>query len=133
MFRNKSQYILQQTNNDSYDSIFETVMLQTNSFSGKVRSFRILEITPCWLIAISVSAPSLNKCHFPPWMTNYNHWHSLDYSTTYSFHHRDATLRIGNSTSGTEMKVLCTHVKYTSRNESAVVLLTHFTMGWWGY
>ncbi|XP_044754916.1 uncharacterized protein LOC123313888 [Coccinella septempunctata] len=74
-------------------------------------------------------APSLNKCHFPPWMTNYNHWHSLDYSTTYSFHHRDATLRIGNSTSGTEMRVLCTHVKYTSRNESAVVLLTHFTMG----
>lgn len=76
-------------------------------------------------------APSLNKCRFPSWVANYNHWHTLDYSAAYSFHHRNSTLRITNS-SGLEMKVVCTQVKPSLRDDnSATLLLTHFTMGWW--
>ena len=63
-------------------------------------------------------------------MANYNHWHTLDYSATYSFHHRNSTLRITNS-SGLEMKVVCTLLKPSSRDDSSVVLLMHFTMGWY--
>ncbi|CAH0554798.1 unnamed protein product [Brassicogethes aeneus] len=73
-------------------------------------------------------APALNKCRFPPWVANYNHWHTLDYTATYSFHHRNSTLRITNS-SGLEMRVVCSQVKYTSRDENTVILLAHFTMG----
>ncbi|KAJ8929776.1 hypothetical protein NQ314_017513 [Rhamnusium bicolor] len=76
-----------------------------------------------------ISAPSLNKCRFPFWAANYNHWHTLDYSTTYSFHHRNSTLRITNS-SGLEMKVVCVQLKHSTRDENSVVLVTHFTMGW---
>ncbi|XP_049823135.1 uncharacterized protein LOC109604502 [Aethina tumida] len=73
-------------------------------------------------------APTVNKCRFPPWVANYNHWHTLDYAATYSFHHRNSTLRITNS-SGLEMRVVCSQVKYSSRDENTVILLTHFTTG----
>jgi hypothetical protein len=72
-------------------------------------------------------APLLNKCRFPAWVASYNHWHTLDYSATYSFHHRNSTLRITNS-SGLEMKVVCTQL--IPRDENSVVVLTHYTMGW---
>ncbi|XP_050310144.1 uncharacterized protein LOC126746083 [Anthonomus grandis grandis] len=72
-------------------------------------------------------APPVNKCRFPSWLANYNHWHTLDYSQSYSFHHRNSTLRISNS-SGIEMKVVCVQVKH-SRDDGHVVLVTHFTMG----
>jgi hypothetical protein len=71
-------------------------------------------------------APLLNKCRFPAWVASYNHWHTLDYSATYSFHHRNSTLRITNS-SGLEMKVVCTQL--IPRDENSVVVLTHYTMG----
>ncbi|XP_071050667.1 uncharacterized protein [Onthophagus taurus] len=73
-------------------------------------------------------APSLNKCRFPSWIANYNHWHTLDFSYTYSFHHRNSTLRITN-TSSLEMKIVCAQVKHVTRDESFVQLLTHFTTG----
>ncbi|ERL94204.1 hypothetical protein D910_11485 [Dendroctonus ponderosae] len=73
-------------------------------------------------------AQPINKCRFPSWIANFNHWHTLDFSQSFSFHHRNSTLRIGNS-SGIEMKVLCVQVKH-SREEEHVVLVTHFTMGW---
>ncbi|CAH1115807.1 unnamed protein product [Psylliodes chrysocephalus] len=70
----------------------------------------------------------LNKCRFPYWIANSNHWHSLDYSSTYSFHHKNSTLRITNST-GIDMKIICVQLKQSTRDENAVVLVTHFTMG----
>nr|XP_023027792.1 uncharacterized protein LOC111515825 [Leptinotarsa decemlineata] len=73
-------------------------------------------------------APPANKCRFPFWISNYNHWHTLDYSATYSFHHRNSTLRITNS-SGMDMKVVCIQLKQSTRDENVVVLVTHFTMG----
>ncbi|XP_023309761.1 uncharacterized protein LOC108907292 [Anoplophora glabripennis] len=73
-------------------------------------------------------ASSLNKCRFPFWVANYNHWHTLDYFATYNFHHRNSTLRITNST-GLDMKVVCVQVKHSTRDENSVVLVTHFTMG----
>ncbi|XP_017770060.1 PREDICTED: uncharacterized protein LOC108557871 [Nicrophorus vespilloides] len=73
-------------------------------------------------------APTLNKCRFPAWIANHNYWHTLNYSATYSFHHRNSTLRVTNS-SGLEMKIVCTQVRHTSRDESSVMLLTHFTTG----
>ncbi|KAJ8940121.1 hypothetical protein NQ318_009835 [Aromia moschata] len=75
-----------------------------------------------------MSLPPLIKCSFPFWEANYNHWHTLDYSATYSFHHRNSTLRITNS-SGLEMKVVCVQLKHSARDENSVVLVTHFTMG----
>ncbi|KAJ8981675.1 hypothetical protein NQ317_017296 [Molorchus minor] len=66
-------------------------------------------------------ASSLNKCRFPFWVANYNHWHTLDYSAAYSFHHRNSTLRITNS-SGLEMRVVCVQTKLASRDENSVVL-----------
>ncbi|KAG5895130.1 hypothetical protein JTB14_008565 [Gonioctena quinquepunctata] len=73
-------------------------------------------------------APPSTKCRFPFWISSYNHWHTLDYSATYSFHHRNSTLRITNS-SGMDMKVVCIQLKQSTRDENAVVLVTHFTMG----
>ncbi|KAF7281965.1 hypothetical protein GWI33_003831 [Rhynchophorus ferrugineus] len=74
-------------------------------------------------------APPINKCRFPSWIANYNHWHTLDNTASYSFHHRNSTLRISNST-GVEMKVVCVQVKHPIvRDDSHVVLVTHFTMG----
>lgn len=96
-------------------------------------AFFILIIYHCFssiFFSVWPLAASLNKCRFPSWLANYNHWHSLDYTATYSFHHRNSTLRITNS-SGLEMKVVCAQLKHTSRDENSVVLLTHFTMGWY--
>ncbi|XP_018332882.1 uncharacterized protein LOC108742246, partial [Agrilus planipennis] len=71
--------------------------------------------------------PSPSDCRFPSWLAGLNHWHSLDYSITYSFHHRNSTLKITNS-SGFEMRIVCTQIKPTTRENSAM-LLTHFTRG----
>nr|XP_018905073.1 PREDICTED: uncharacterized protein LOC109035778 isoform X1 [Bemisia tabaci]XP_018905074.1 PREDICTED: uncharacterized protein LOC109035778 isoform X1 [Bemisia tabaci] len=42
---------------------------------------------------------SPSKCKFPNWLTVSGHWHTLDYKRSYSFHHRNTTLHISNSTS----------------------------------
>lgn len=80
-------------------------------------------------------APTLNRCRFPHWLAGSQHWHTLDYSATYSFHHRNSTLRITNASStagASEMKVVCAQIRHTSginREESPVTIVTHFTMG----
>lgn len=74
-----------------------------------------------------ILAPTTSKCRFPFWLSNYNHWHTLDYSVMYSFHHRNSTLRITN-TSGTEMKVVCVQSKLS--DENVAIIIAHFTMGW---
>lgn len=84
---------------------------------------------PCSLSTRFSAAPFPSKCRFPLWIANYNHWHSLDYSLSYNFHHRNSTLRITNS-SGLEMKVVCTQTRHATREETSVMLLAHFTMGW---
>ncbi|XP_065156032.1 uncharacterized protein aus [Atheta coriaria] len=73
-------------------------------------------------------APSLNKCRFPQWISAHNYWHTLDYSSTYTFHHRNSTLHVV-STSGErqEMKIVCSMLKHSGDNW--VMLLTHFTTG----
>ncbi|RZF36095.1 hypothetical protein LSTR_LSTR010506 [Laodelphax striatellus] len=43
-------------------------------------------------------APATSKCRYPPWLTTSTHWHTLDYSRTYLFHHRNTTLHIANTT-----------------------------------
>lgn len=77
-------------------------------------------------------APSPNKCRFPAWLSSSQHWHTLDYSATYSFHHRNSTLRISNATSGHEMKVVCAQVRQQTGGveSSPVVIVAHFTAGW---
>lgn len=72
--------------------------------------------------------PALPKCRFPMWISSNNHWHTLDYSFTYSFHHKNSTLRITNSSS-LEMKIICAQLKHATRDESFAIFLTHFTTG----
>ncbi|KAL0277854.1 UNVERIFIED_CONTAM: hypothetical protein PYX00_004987 [Menopon gallinae] len=42
-------------------------------------------------------APVPNKCKFPGWLTYFQHWHTLDYRKSYTFHHRNTTLKITNN------------------------------------
>ncbi|XP_063230037.1 uncharacterized protein LOC134535094 [Bacillus rossius redtenbacheri] len=42
-------------------------------------------------------AMSHSKCWFPAWLTSSLRWHTLDYARSYTFHHRNTTLRISNS------------------------------------
>ncbi|XP_021915227.1 uncharacterized protein LOC110827676 isoform X3 [Zootermopsis nevadensis] len=43
-------------------------------------------------------AASPSKCKFPLWLTAFQHWHTLDYRRSYSFHKHNTTLRITNTT-----------------------------------
>nr|CAD7267677.1 unnamed protein product [Timema shepardi] len=101
-------------------------------------------------------ASSPSKCRFPSWLTSSLHWHTLDYTRSYTFHHRNTTLRISNSTSNSamgysptlrngnengiavsmgltselnnqEMRVVCTEVKQQTVEKALIV--AHFTMG----
>nr|CAD7428136.1 unnamed protein product [Timema monikensis] len=106
------------------------------------------------MILKKASSPS--KCRFPSWLTSSLHWHTLDYTRSYTFHHRNTTLRISNSTSNSamgysptlrngnengiavsmgltselnnqEMRVVCTEVKQQTVEKALIV--AHFTMG----
>lgn len=71
-----------------------------------------------------------SKCRFPNWLALHQHWHSLDNTVEYNFHHRNATLHISNP-QGLDMKVICSQSKQSSKEDSTVALiLAHFTMGW---
>lgn len=87
------------------------------------------------------------KCRFPSWLTQSQHWHSLDYTRSYSFHHRNTTLRISNLTLSSigndgpgvqqqysssqdmeqDVRVICTEVLQAT-NDMAYII-THYTMG----
>jgi hypothetical protein len=45
-----------------------------------------------------VLAASPSKCKFPLWLTASQHWHTLDYRRSYTFHKHNTTLRITNMT-----------------------------------
>lgn len=93
------------------------------------------------------TAAATTKCRFPTWLTQYQHWHSLDYTRSYTFHHRNTTLRIANMTAGSipndgpgvqqqlsaldpdqDVRVICTEIKMS--NSEMAYLITHYTMGW---
>ncbi|XP_033607260.1 uncharacterized protein LOC111864295 [Cryptotermes secundus] len=46
-------------------------------------------------------AASPSKCKFPLWLTASQHWHTLDYRRSYTFHKHNTTLRITNMTTQT--------------------------------
>ncbi|XP_077285540.1 uncharacterized protein LOC143910818 [Arctopsyche grandis] len=68
--------------------------------------------------------PSSWKCRFPSWMTFPGHWHTLDYSSTYSFHQKNNTLRITSSVG--EFKVHCAHIRSSSITDTSVALVAHW-------
>lgn len=55
------------------------------------KSMRIIRIFFCF------PAPIPNKCKYPGWLTYFQHWHTLDYRKSYTFHHRNTTLKISNN------------------------------------
>ncbi|XP_014287780.1 uncharacterized protein [Halyomorpha halys] len=70
------------------------------------------------------------RCKFPAWMTTTAHWHSLDYKSTYSLHHRNTSLKVsqsGDSVLGDDSRLHCSEVKAAS-SESATIIV-HFTTG----
>ncbi|XP_065339905.1 uncharacterized protein LOC135939432 isoform X2 [Cloeon dipterum] len=72
-------------------------------------------------------APSPNKCKFPSWITQFPHWHTLDYRRSYQFHHRNTTLKIANASDGGEMRVVCTEDRHVTAEAAHIV--THVTSG----
>nr|XP_026486259.1 uncharacterized protein LOC113393532 isoform X2 [Vanessa tameamea] len=65
------------------------------------------------------------NCQFPSWMTFSHTWHTLDFSSNYTFYQRNATLRITNQT-GAEIKVYCVNVKASSPSGNSVALVAHW-------
>ncbi|KAK6640074.1 hypothetical protein RUM43_008351 [Polyplax serrata] len=100
-------------------------------------------------------APIPNKCKYPGWLTYFQHWHTLDYRKSYTFHHRNTTLKISNNsavdmshsgavsdasdfmalatgkktflTENGEIRLVCSEIK--SLNHSSVNVVAHFTVG----
>ncbi|KAL0892493.1 hypothetical protein ABMA27_015600 [Loxostege sticticalis] len=65
------------------------------------------------------------NCQFPSWMTFSHTWHTLDFSSNYTFYQRNATLRISNQT-GADIKVYCVNVKASSPSGNSVALVAHW-------
>ncbi|XP_045493283.1 uncharacterized protein LOC123692570 isoform X1 [Colias croceus] len=65
------------------------------------------------------------NCQFPSWMTFSHTWHTLDFTSNYTFYQRNATLRITNQT-GSEIKVFCVNVKASSPSGNSVALVAHW-------
>ncbi|XP_050677945.1 uncharacterized protein LOC126974451 [Leptidea sinapis] len=65
------------------------------------------------------------NCQFPSWMTFSHTWHTLDFTSNYTFYQRNATLRITNQT-GSEIKVYCVNVKASSPSGNSVALVAHW-------
>ncbi|GBP54054.1 hypothetical protein EVAR_85357_1 [Eumeta japonica] len=65
------------------------------------------------------------NCQFPPWMTISNTWHTLDFSSNYTFHAKNATLRITNQT-GADIKVYCVNIKASSPTGNSIALVAHW-------
>ncbi|XP_061728868.1 uncharacterized protein LOC133533827 isoform X1 [Cydia pomonella] len=66
-----------------------------------------------------------SNCQFPSWMTFSHTWHTLDYSSNYTFYQRNATLRITDK-SGADIKVYCVSVKASSPSGNSVALVAHW-------
>ncbi|KAG7299673.1 hypothetical protein JYU34_016670, partial [Plutella xylostella] len=65
------------------------------------------------------------NCQFPAWMTFSHTWHTLDFSSNYTFYQKNATLRITNQT-GADVKVYCVNVKASSPSGNSVALVAHW-------
>ncbi|CAB3228035.1 unnamed protein product [Arctia plantaginis] len=65
------------------------------------------------------------NCQFPSWMTFSHTWHTLDFTSNYTFYQRNATLRITNQT-GADIKVYCVNVKASSPTGNSVALVAHW-------
>lgn len=78
---------------------------------------------------LSILVPLAWKCKFPTWLTFPGHWHTLDYTSTYSFHQKNATLRITNQT-GADIKVHCAHTKAASPSGNSIALVAHWQHHW---
>ncbi|KAF9802524.1 hypothetical protein SFRURICE_013711, partial [Spodoptera frugiperda] len=61
------------------------------------------------------------NCQFPTWMTFSHTWHTLDFTSNYTFYQRNATLRITNQT-GADIKVYCVNVKASSPSGNSVAV-----------
>ncbi|KAJ1527276.1 hypothetical protein ONE63_008797 [Megalurothrips usitatus] len=43
------------------------------------------------------------RCKFPGWLSAHPHWHTLDYRRSYSLHQKNTSLKISNSTAGSDL------------------------------
>lgn len=53
------------------------------------------------LYKAEAAAPS--RCKFPSWLSAHAHWHTLDYRRSYSLHQKNTSLKISNSTAGSDL------------------------------
>lgn len=67
-------------------------------------------------------------CKFPNWITQHYHWHSLDFSHSYHFSHRNASLKISGMTGELESKLAC-HTLVADHQFHAKIVV-HFVSGW---
>ncbi|KAL1116737.1 hypothetical protein AAG570_005209, partial [Ranatra chinensis] len=72
---------------------------------------------------------SPTRCKFPSWLTSSSHWHSLDYRRTYSFHHKNSTLRLsGDAETGREdVRIQCSETRISTPDMLHIV--GHYTVG----
>lgn len=62
------------------------------------------------------------RCKFPTWVTQHYHWRSLDYSHSFHFSHRNASLKISSRTGFTETKLMCHYVETEKSNMARIVV-----------
>ncbi|XP_054289562.1 uncharacterized protein LOC129004892 [Macrosteles quadrilineatus] len=86
------------------------------------------------------------KCKFPMWLTQHHQWYTLDYRSSYKFHHRNTTLHISNTSLGSlpsegpvvqqqlsaydkeqEVRVVCSEI--LQANSEVAYIITHYTVG----
>jgi len=86
------------------------------------------------------------KCKFPSWLTQHHQWYTLDYRSSYKFHHRNTTLHISNTSLGSlpsegpvvqqqlsaydkdqEVRVVCSEI--LQANAEVAYITTHYTVG----
>ncbi|KAG8312442.1 hypothetical protein J6590_023048, partial [Homalodisca vitripennis] len=91
-------------------------------------------------------ATASTKCKFPSWLTQHHQWYTLDYSSSYKFHHRNTTLHVSNTTLGQmpsegpvvqqqlsaydadqEVRVVCAEILQATADMT--YLVTHYTVG----
>lgn len=62
------------------------------------------------------------RCKFPTWVTQHYHWRSLDYSHSFHFSHRNASLKITSRAGVTETKLMCHYVETEKSNMARIVV-----------
>ncbi|XP_066908224.1 uncharacterized protein [Halyomorpha halys] len=62
------------------------------------------------------------KCKFPSWVTVHYHWRSLDYSHSFHFSHRNASLKISSRGGVTETKLVCHNLEVENAKMARIVV-----------